>query len=77
MGYFSEVLYIMDQNTTKYMIDSLHQKVEDQSHTIEDQSRTIKNQSHTIEDQASKLDRVYAFLAKKGIDPSEIDGLKN
>ena len=61
MGYFSEALYIMDQNTTKYMIDSMHQKIEDQSQKIEDQS-------HTIKDMASELKRLQALLAENGID---------
>ena len=64
MGYFSEALYIMDQNTTKYMIDSMHQKIEDQSQKIEDQS-------HTIKDMASELKRLQALLAENGIDSTD------
>jgi len=62
IGMFSEALRIMDRNTTKYMIDELHdqlnaalqketelsQALSDKKQTIDDQSRTIDDQSQTI-----------------------------
>ena len=65
MGYFSEALYIMDKNTTKYMIDSLHQKVDDLTQRVEDLSQTNA-------DQAAELDRIHSFLTQKGIKMEEI-----
>ena len=38
---FSEALKIMDRNTTKYMIDELHEQIESQKQTITDQNQTI------------------------------------
>ena len=45
---FSEALKIMDRNTTKYMIDELHEQIESQKQTITDQNQTITDQHQTI-----------------------------
>ena len=52
IGMFSEALRIMDRNTTKYMIDELHEQIESQSRTITDQNQTITDQNQTITDQS-------------------------
>ena len=70
IGMFSEALRIMDRNTTKYMIDELHDQlneaiqekteldktINDQHRTIDDQHRTIDDQSRTIDDQSRTID---------------------
>ena len=55
---FSEALKIMDRNTTKYMIDELHEQIESQKQTIMriqkenvDQHQTIMAKDQTITDQ--------------------------
>ena len=67
---FSEALRIMDRNTTKYMIDELHDQlneaiqekteldrtINDQHRTIDDQNRTIDDQNRTIDDQNRTID---------------------
>ena len=45
---FSEALRIMDRNTTKYMIDELHEQIESQSRTITAQDQTITDLNQTV-----------------------------
>ena len=70
IGMFSEALRIMDRNTTKYMIDELHdqlnaalqketelsQVLSDKNRTIDDQSRIIDDKNQTIDDQNRIID---------------------
>jgi len=70
IGMFSEALRIMDRNTTKYMIDELHdqlnaarqennelsQVLSDKSRTIDDQNRIIDDKNQTIDDQNRIID---------------------
>ena len=74
IGMFSEALRIMDRNTTKYMIDELHdqlnaalQKETELSQVLSDKNRTIDDQSRTINDQSrviSELQQNNAELNK-------------
>ena len=70
IGMFSEALRIMDRNTTKYMIDELHdqlnaalqketelsQALSDKKQAIDDQSRTIDDKNRIIDDQSRTID---------------------
>ena len=58
---FSEALKIMDRNTTKYMIDELHEQIESQSRTITNQNQTITNQNQLI----NELKEQIAELEKR------------
>jgi len=55
---FSEALKIMDRNTTKYMIDELHEQIESQKQTITDQNQTI------VRIQKENLDQHQTIIAK-------------
>ena len=49
IGMFSEELRILDRNTTKYMIDELHEQVEAAHQEIEEKDQTIEELTKTIE----------------------------
>jgi hypothetical protein len=48
MGFFSEELNILDENTAKYMIDELTDKLEERDKTVAKQEETIAKQTQTI-----------------------------
>ena len=58
---FSEALKIMDRNTTKYMIDELHETIIEQDQTIAKQDQTIVKKDQAIE----KLEREKKELQEK------------
>ena len=77
---FSEELRILDRNTTKYMIDELHEQVEaainenkelkkenvEQAMTINKHIQTIDLQAQTIEEQAKTIELLKMQLADQG-----------
>jgi hypothetical protein len=48
MGFFSEELNILDENTAKYMIDELTDKLEERDKTVAEQAQTIVEREETI-----------------------------
>ena len=73
IGMFSEELRILDRNTTKYMIDELHEQVEaaqqiiiEKDQTINKQTQTINSQVQTIEEQAKTIEQLKMQLHEQG-----------
>ncbi|MCR4763372.1 MAG: Rpn family recombination-promoting nuclease/putative transposase [Lachnospiraceae bacterium] len=64
IGMFSEALRIMDRNTTKYMIDSMHQELDDLRAKAENQSQTIADLTQNNED----LSQINAGLTQANTD---------
>ena len=52
---FSEELRILDRNTTKYMIDELHEQVEAAQQIIVEKDQTINKQNQIIEQLKKQL----------------------
>jgi len=75
IGMFSEALRIMDRNTTKYMIDELHdqlnaalQKETELSQALSDKKQTIDDQSQTISElqqNNAELNQIIAELMER------------
>ena len=79
IGMFSEELRILDRNTTKYMIDELHEQVEaainenkelkkenvEQAMAINKHIQTIDLQAQTIEEQAKTIELLKMQLAEQ------------
>ena len=55
IGMFSEELRILDRNTTKYMIDELHEQVEAAQQIIIEKDQTINKQNQIIEQLKKQL----------------------
>ena len=73
IGMFSEELRIMDRNTTKYMIDELHEQVEaaiNENKELKkenaENNKTINSQAQTIEEQAKTIEMLKRQLAEQG-----------
>ena len=65
---FSEELRILDRNTTKYMIDELHEQVEAAQQEIAEKDQTINKQAQTIEEQTKTIELLKIQLAENGKD---------
>ena len=63
---FSEELRILDRNTTKYMIDELHEQVEAAQQIIVEKDQTINSQVQTIEEQAKTIEQLKMQLHEQG-----------
>ena len=61
IGMFSEALKIMDRNTTKYMIDELHETIIEQDQTIAKQDQAIAEKDQDI----AKKDQTIEKLEKE------------
>ena len=73
IGMFSEELRILDRNTTKYMIDELHEQVEAEINENKElkkenaeNNKTINSQAQTIEEQAKTIEMLKRQLAEQG-----------
>ena len=58
---FSEALKIMDRNTTKYMIDELHETIIEQDQTIAEKDQAIeklKREKKELQEKIKKLENV-------------------
>ncbi len=66
IGMFSEELRILDRNTTKYMIDELHEQVEAAHQKIEEKDQTINKQAQTIEELTKTIELLKMQLSGRG-----------
>ena len=72
MGFFSEELRIMDQNTVRYMMDEMEsrlaclqieaEKLESQNSELENQNSRLENRKNELENQNSELENQNSVL---------------
>ncbi len=65
IGMFSEALRIMDRNTTKYMIDDLHNQLEalkQEKTSLEQQKSSLEQQNSLLRQQNEEKDRIISDL---------------
>ena len=55
MGMFSEILHELDRNTTRYMVDDMKDKIEQQGQTIAKQQEALAEKDGTIAKQQEAL----------------------
>jgi uncharacterized coiled-coil protein SlyX len=66
MGFFSEELNILDENTAKYMIDELTDKLEERDKTVAEQEETIAKQTQTIVEREGTIADQVQTIADQG-----------
>ena len=63
---FSEELRILDRNTTKYMIDELHEQVEASANEIKELKKENVEKDQTINKQNQIIEQLKKQLAEQG-----------
>ena len=66
IGMFSEELRILDRNTTKYMIDELHEQVEASASKIKELKKENAEKDKTINNQNQIIEQLKKQLAEQG-----------
>ncbi len=58
IGMFSEALRIMDRNTTKYMIDEMHDELEESKRLNTELEQESAKKDRTIDDQKQHIEKL-------------------
>lgn len=61
---FSDALRILDENTTRYMIDELKQEIDEQKERIDEQHVQLEKKQSMIDEQQNMIDEQQKVIAK-------------
>jgi hypothetical protein len=72
MGLFSKELQIMDDNTVRYMIDDMQEKIDRQDAEIQQKDEEISRQGEEISRQGEALNQKDAEISRQGAEISKL-----